>query len=77
MDLEFEKPGVEKRDGFGRLLAYVVAGGVNVNLELVRLGWSPYYTKYGKGRLRGEFEDAEREARAAQRGLWVEGGHGE
>ena len=30
MDLEFEKPGVEKRDGFGRLLAYVVAGGVNV-----------------------------------------------
>lgn len=68
--LEFEKPGVEKRDGFGRLLAYVIAGGVNVNLELVRQGWSAYYTKYGKGRLRAEFEAAEREARTARRGLW-------
>jgi micrococcal nuclease len=72
VDLEYEKPGVEKRDGLGRLLAYVIADGVNVNLELVRQGWSPYYTKYGKGRLRAEFEAAEREARAARRGLWAE-----
>ena len=58
------------RDGFGRLLAYVIAEGVNVNLELVRQGWSKYYTKYGKGRLQQEFEAAEAEARAGGLGLW-------
>jgi micrococcal nuclease len=71
VELEFQAVGVERRDGFGRLLAYVVSEGVNVNLELVRQGWSPYYTKYGKGRLRAKFEAAEAEARAARRGLWA------
>jgi micrococcal nuclease len=69
--LEFEHPDEEKRDGFGRLLAYVIAEGQNVNLELVRQGWSPFYKKYGKGRMAAEFEAAEAEARAAQRGLWA------
>jgi len=68
--LEYEKPLAEKRDGFGRLLAYVIADGDNVNLEIVRQGWSKLYTKYGKGRLHAEFEAAEREARDAKRGLW-------
>lgn len=70
VELEFEDPNKEKRDGFGRLLAYVIAEGVNVNLELVRQGWSRYYTKYGKGRLQLQFEAAEAEARAAGLGLW-------
>jgi len=70
VELEFQAVGVEKRDGFGRLLAYVIADGANVNLELVRQGWSPYYTRYGKGRLRAQFEAAEAEARATGRGLW-------
>lgn len=68
--LEFEHPEQEKRDGFGRLLAYVIADGQNVNLEMVRQGWSAFYKKYGKGRLAAEFEAAEQEARAARRGLW-------
>ncbi|MCU0664706.1 MAG: thermonuclease family protein [Myxococcota bacterium] len=70
--LEFENEGPEKRDGFGRLLAYVHADGLNVNLELVRQGWSAFYTKYGKGRLAAEFEKAEAEARRAKVGLWGE-----
>lgn len=41
-----------------------------VNVELVRLGWSAYVTKYGRGRLAEQFEAAEKEARAAKRGLW-------
>jgi len=44
VDLEFEGP---IRGRYGRLLAYVIVDGVNFNLELVREGLSPYYTKYG------------------------------
>jgi micrococcal nuclease len=68
--LESEKPGLEKRDRFGRLLAYVVADGVNCNIEMVRLGWSAFYKKYGKGRLADEFEAAEKEAKERKLGIW-------
>lgn len=68
--LEFAEPNVEKRDGFGRLLAFVIADGVNVNIEMTREGWSKLYTKYGKGRLHEQFVAAEKEAREAKRGLW-------
>jgi micrococcal nuclease len=70
VELEFEDPTREDRDGFGRLLAYVIADGVNVNVELMRQGWSKLYTKYGKGRLHEKFVAAEAEARDAGRGLW-------
>ena len=59
--LEFETPGVEERDRYGRLLAYVFAGGVNVNVEMVRLGHSRFWTKYGRGRYACDFEAAKRE----------------
>jgi micrococcal nuclease len=46
VDLEFE---IKKlRGNYGRLLAYVFVDGKNLNLDLVRQGLSPYYTKYGK-----------------------------
>lgn len=70
VELAFEKTGIEKRDGFGRLLAYVFVKGKNVNIEMVRQGWSRFFTKYGKGRFRGQFEQAEKEAEENQRGLW-------
>ncbi|MCP4603830.1 MAG: thermonuclease family protein [Proteobacteria bacterium] len=70
ISLEFEKPGVEDRDVFGRLLAYVVANRINANIEMVRLGWSPFWKKFGKGRLAAEFENAEREAKQSARGMW-------
>ncbi len=69
--IEFERPRLEKRDRYGRLLAYVLADGVNVNVEMVRLGRARFWTKYGAGRLADEFRRAEAEARAARRGLWT------
>jgi micrococcal nuclease len=68
--IEYEDPGVVKRDNFGRLLVYVFnERGQNVNVELVRLGWSKFETKYGEGRLAAEFRKAEAEAVEAKRGL--------
>jgi len=43
---------------------------VNVNVEMVRLGWTTFWTKYGEGKYAGEFREAELEAREAERGLW-------
>ena len=54
LDLEFEAEQPE-RDRHGRLLAYVIADGVNVNVEMVRLGWTkseggiPGLESYEKG----------------------------
>ena len=68
--LEFETPNLPKRDRYGRLLAYVMADGLNVNVELVRQGWSTYWTKYGQSRFRQHFIQAQRQARTAKRGVW-------
>jgi micrococcal nuclease len=59
------------RDRHGRLLAYAYAGGRNLNVELVRLGWSAFDSRFGEGRFARAFEAAEHEARAAARGLWA------
>jgi micrococcal nuclease len=72
----FEVPGVPERDDYGRLLAYLVIDGRNVNVEMVRAGWSPFWTRYGKGRFAEKFRRAEAEARAAGRGLWGRRGGG-
>lgn len=72
LSLEFETPDQPKRDRYGRLLAYVIADGVNVNIEMVRLGWSTYWTKYGRSRYEPAFQLAQRSARAARRGLWAQ-----
>ena len=66
----------EIRDRFNRYLAYVFAqkGGVwvNFNVEVVRAGMSPYFTKYGYSkRFHDAFVKAEKEARAAKRGIWA------
>ena len=74
VELEWERSGVAERDEFGRLLAYVHAGGAHVNEEVVRQGFSRFFTKYGGGRLAERFRAAEEEARAARRGLWTADG---
>jgi endonuclease YncB( thermonuclease family) len=66
------------RDRYNRHLAYVFARKdgkwVNYNVECVRAGMSPYFTKYGYAtRFHGEFVAAQNEARAAQRGIWRPG----
>jgi micrococcal nuclease len=74
VELEWERPEAAERDEYGRLLAYVWKGETLVNLELVRQGWTRFFTKYGTGRYAGRFEAAEEEARAAKRGLWTDAG---
>ena len=65
----------EIRDFFNRYLGYliVIKDGkrLNFNVELVRAGYSPYFTKYGQSRrFHDDFVAAENEARAAGRGIW-------
>jgi endonuclease YncB( thermonuclease family) len=63
------------RGYYGRYLAYVFARKngrwVHYNLEAVRAGMSPYFTKYGYSRrFHHEFSAAQKQARAARRGIW-------
>ena len=69
VDLEFELKRL--RGNYGRLLAYVFVGGQNLNLDLVRHGLSPYYTKYGKSeKYDAEFHVAEKQARKEKLNIW-------
>jgi len=61
-----------ERDIYGRILGYVWVDGTNINVEIVRAGWSPFWTKYGAGKYADEFRAAEAEAREQGRGLWKE-----
>ena len=68
VDLEFES---YQRGNYGRLLAYVFVDGKNINLNLVRKGLSPYYTKYGKShKYDAEFRSAEKQARKEKLNIW-------
>ena len=72
--IERDHPG-EIRDRFNRYLVYVFAlkngRWVNYNVEAVRAGMSPYYTKYGYSRrFHDDFVTAQDEARNGKRGLW-------
>ena len=69
--LEFETTGKREYDQNGRILAYAYVDGLNVNIEIVRFGWSPFWSGNGTGRLASAFEDAELEARGARRGIWA------
>ncbi|HUQ07180.1 MAG TPA: thermonuclease family protein [Kofleriaceae bacterium] len=65
----------EIRDRYERYLAYVFiekdGKWINYNVECVRAGMSPYFTKYGYSRrFHDEFVVAEKEAREAKRGIW-------
>ena len=69
IDLEFEIDQI--RGNYGRLLAYVFVNGKNLNIDLVRQGLSPYYTKYGRSqKYNAEFRAAERQARKEKLNIW-------
>jgi micrococcal nuclease len=68
--IELER-GPEERDAHGRVLAYVYVDGENLNLSMIRDGWSPYFDRYGAGAYPREFRDAERAAREAGMGIWA------
>lgn len=69
VDLEFEIKRL--RGNYGWLLAYVFVDGQNLNLDLVRQGLSPYYTKYGKSeKYDADFRAAEKKARKDKLNIW-------
>ena len=75
--LERDHPG-EIRDFYNRDLAYIFVKKngqwLNYNLECVRAGFSPYFVKYGRSRrFHKDFVEAEKQARAAQLGIWKPG----
>ncbi len=70
LEFESDKPGAHQRGNYNRLLVYVYADGKMVNLEMVRLGWSKFYTKYGAGKYADKFMAAEKEAKKDRRGIW-------
>jgi micrococcal nuclease len=65
-------PSQGAEDRFGRLLGEVTVDGrdATVNVALVRLGAAEVFRGDGRGRLQPALRAAEREARAAGRGLW-------
>jgi micrococcal nuclease len=66
-DIELDVTG---RDRYGRTIARVVGpGGADVGHELVAAGMAWHYTRYSHDT---ELAEAEREARAARRGLWAD-----
>lgn len=64
-------PHLDQVDRYGRLLRYVIRGGTNVNLELVRRGAAaPYFYRGERGRYAAALLRAAEQARAGRRGLW-------
>ena len=62
--------GAERRDVYGRLLAYVYLDGRFVNAELVRRGLARTLTIPPNDRFAGELKRLEIAAARAGRGLW-------
>jgi micrococcal nuclease len=62
---------LDQVDEHGRQLAYVFAGGTNVNFEQVRRGAARLFFYRGRrGRYADRLRQAAREARSAGRGFW-------
>ena len=57
-------------DQYGRILGIIFFGETDINLQMVRDGCAWHYSHFDKTPA---YAAAEREARAAKRGLWAEG----
>jgi micrococcal nuclease len=62
--------GAERRDVYGRLLAYVYLGDRFVNASLLRMGLARTLTIPPNDRFAGRFKRLEMRAARAGRGLW-------
>jgi endonuclease YncB( thermonuclease family) len=77
-DLVFHKQVhviVPKPDRYGRLLGKVTLGGKDINLEQLRAGMAWFYRQYESDVFRedrAQYDRAERDAKAAKRGLWAD-----
>lgn len=65
----------EKKDRYGRTVGKVLVGGRDTNLAMVVEGYAWHYKKYQAEQSPDDrllYDSAEREARAARRGLWAD-----
>ena len=68
--LEGDKVSDDK-DRYGRLLRYVYAGKINLNLKLVEIGAAtPYFYQGEKGKYSSQLLKAAQNAQAKKIGLW-------
>jgi endonuclease YncB( thermonuclease family) len=58
------------RDKYGRTVGHVLIDGRDVNLEMLEEGMAWHYEKYDHNK---RMREAEQSARAARKGLWVDG----
>jgi micrococcal nuclease len=67
VELEFQgSPGQ-----YGEFSAYVHFYGLNYNVEMVRMGFSPYYTKYGVSqKYDAQVREAEEFAKSYRLNIW-------
>lgn len=64
-----------KRDKYGRIVGKILVAGIDANLEQVKAGLAWHYKKYQKEQQvedRAKYAQAEEQAKAAKRGLWVD-----
>ena len=61
---------VQRKDKYGRLLAYVYVGDTFVNAELIREGYASASPYPPNTRYASIFKELEREAKEGRRGLW-------
>jgi endonuclease YncB( thermonuclease family) len=69
----FTEPATDRVDRYGRLLRYVVRvkDGLNINVQLVRVGAAaPYFYEGRRGRYASLLERLARRVRAKKLGLW-------
>lgn len=67
--IEIEK-GIEERDKYGRLLAYVWADGKNINKELLKKGLARVAYVQSDTKYLEEFKKAEEKAKKERKGIW-------
>jgi len=61
---------VERRDDWGRILAYVWVGNILINAELIEKGWALAYTHPPNLKYRNTFCSLQTQARKARVGIW-------
>lgn len=67
---KFVKVDIIEFDKYKRSVCMVWLDDRNINLEMVREGFAEAFIEYLKESYKAEFLKAEREARAAKRGIW-------
>ena len=60
-----------KQDKYGRTVATVFSGSLNVNLAMIEQGYAWHYERYSNN---AEYAAAMRQARKQKRGLWADKG---